>query len=378
MTRWRIGISRSLVLYLLGVVAAWMLFPATAQAAEGRLAFVVRNWFIAQHNSRFADECPEGVSQANDELWWRGLSKKDREKLTDNGLIQVLDRNGIAMRRGPKGEDVCVNPDVVTDPPLRIIRGKYSYGANLDGTTDGRATPKTCAHEKFIGMDGTPAIDNQLYRLVGCTYGWRKAGIMDLLGNETRVSSGLGMILIEITGVTDPRNSDDVTVSFYRSTDQFTLDSGGLPLSFSSYRIDMADGKPRYGDSVKGRIKNGVLETQRGDVRLPFYGNYNFLHPTIKDLGLKLEIAADGRTASGMITGYHDVEQFMYWVLGQGIGLELAHFSCPAMYVAAKKLADGYPDPKTGECTMISSAFKINTTAAFAVHPKADQKQAAR
>jgi hypothetical protein len=36
----------------------------------------------------------------------------------------------------------------------------------------------------------------------------------------------------------------------------------------------------------------------------------------------------------------------------------------------AHKLADGYPDPKTGECTMISSAFDITAYAAFIVHPK--------
>ncbi len=366
---------------LAGAIVVGTALPSlAAEAGKDTLAFVVHEWNTAVYEGRFTDECPEGLNRGNDEFWWRGLSKKDRAKFTNNGLIQLQNRAGLAMKRGANGEDVCLNPQSLNrdDPPFRIIEGKIGYGANLDGTSDGHATAKSCAHKKFTTPEGVAGIDNEMYRLVGCTYGWRKAGIMDLLGNETRVSSGLGMILIEITGVTDPRNSDDVTVSFYRSTDQFTLDSVGLPLSYSSYRIDMSDGKPRYGDSVKGTIKNGVLETQRGDVRLPFYGNYNFLHPTIKDMGLKLEIAADGRTASGMITGYHDVEQFMYWVLGQGIGLELAHFSCPAMYVAAKKLADGYPDPKTGECTMISSAFKINTTAAFAVHPKVDQKQAAQ
>jgi hypothetical protein len=32
-------------------------------------------------------------------------------------------------------------------------------------------------------------------------------------------------------------------------------------------------------------------------------------------------------------------------------------------------MADGYPDPDTGECTHISSAFEINAFAAFVVHP---------
>ena len=369
MARWRNGFSRVVMRQLLGVAAAWLLHPAGAQAADGRLAFVVRHWFIAQHNSRFADECPEGVSQANDELWWRGLSKKDRAKLTDNGLIQVLDRNPIAMRRGPKGEDVCVNPDVVTDPPLRIIRGKYSYGANLDGTTDGRATPKTCAHEKFVGLDGTPGIDNQLYRLVGCTYGWRKGGLIELNANEMRGTSGLGMTLVEITGVKDPRNSDNVTVTFYRSVDQFALDGAGQPLPFTSYRVDTDDnGKPTYGDKLKGSIKDGVLTTERGDVRLPFYGNYNFMHPIIKDFGLRLEMAEDGKSAKGLITGYYDVHDFLHYVGGMA-GHSSAADNCPSMWAMAPQMADGYPDPKTGQCTMLSAAFDIGAYAAFAVLP---------
>jgi hypothetical protein len=41
----------------------------------------------------------------------------------------------------------------------------------------------------------------------------------------------------------------------------------------------------------------------------------------------------------------------------------------------ARKLADGYPDPKTGQCTMLSSAFDIQGYAAFVRHPK-DERQA--
>jgi len=35
---------------------------------------------------------------------------------------------------------------------------------NLDGTTDGAATANSCAHEKFTGPNGEPAVDNQTYR----------------------------------------------------------------------------------------------------------------------------------------------------------------------------------------------------------------------
>ena len=185
------------------------------------------------------------------------------------------------------------------------------------------------------------------------------------------------MTLIEITGVTDPRNSPDVTVSFYRSVDQFALDGSGRPLPYSSYNVDVAKDQPRYGDSLKGAIKNGVLTTARGDVRLPFYGNYNFLHPTIRDMDLTLEIAADGSTAKGSVSGYYNLDEFLYYVGGM-VGHTSTGDNCPAMYVAGHQLADGYPDPKTGECTHLSSAFNIGAYAAFIIHPEGSEPKTAK
>jgi hypothetical protein len=48
------------------------------------------------------------------------------------------------------------------------------------------------------------------------------------------------------------------------------------------------------------------------------------------------------------------------------------------MYVAAHKLADGYPDPKTGECTSLSAGFNVKAYAAFVLHPEKERRQAAR
>ncbi len=363
--------------FLVGLALVGLTHVAPAASAPGQtLGFVVRDWFTAVYNSKFADECPEGLSISNDEIWWRGLSKENRAKKTGNGLIQNLNRMPVAMRRGPKGENVCLNPTVVEDPPLRVIEGRYSYGVDIDGNADGAATAKTCTHGNFIHPDGTPGIDNQMYRLFGCVYGWRKGGLPELNAHEGRGTSGLGMILIEVAGVTDPRNSDDVTVTFQRSTDQFALDGTGRPLPFSSYNIDVVDGETRYGDSLKGRIKDGVLTTVRGDVKLPFYGNYHFMHPTIRDLDLRLEIASDGATAKGLVTGYYNMDAFLYYVGGM-VGHTSAADNCPSMVVAAQKLADGYPDPDTGRCTHLSTAFDIGAYAAFIIHPPGDEKKTA-
>jgi hypothetical protein len=363
---------------MVGACVTGLAIATPAAAADTTtLGFVVRDWFTSIFNSKFIDECPEGLTMTNDEIWWRGLSKEERAKQTENGLIQSLDRQFVTPRRGPNGEHVCHNPTLVIDPPMRVVEGKYSYGADLDGNSDGSATPKSCSHTNFTHPDGTSGIDNQMYRLLGCIYGWRRGGLPEANAHEGRGTSGLGMILIEVTGVTDPRNSDDVTVTFYRSIDQFAFDGNGKPLPFSSYNIEMLNGKPRYSDSLKGSIKDGVLTTVRGDVRLPFYGNYNFMHPVIRDMGLRLEIATDGATADGLVTGYYDMDEYLYYVGGM-VGHVSGGDDCPAMYVAAHELADGYPDPETGECTHLSSAFDIGTYAAFIIHPDVEEQTAQR
>lgn len=362
----------------IATVAVCCLTAATSNSTppSRKLGFVVTVMNMANYESRFADECPEGFNVGYDEIWWRGLNKQDRARLTDNGLKNRLDRYFNAIRRGPNGEDVCMYPTVVKDPPLLTVEGKLSYGMDLDGGVDAGATPKSCKHNEFVGIDGTPGVDNQLYRLLGCVYGFRSYGQYEANENENRKSNGNGMTLIEVSNVDDARNDDDVTVTIYRAIDQYTLDSNGKFVPFASYRIDAPKGEPRYQSSVKGRIQNGVLTTEPGDAHLPFYGNYTYMNRLLRDMRLRLEIAADGASAKGMVAGYFDVEQLMFYIGGLGPISSTAISNCPSIYVAAHELADGYPDPKTGDCTSLSSAFNFSAVSAFIVHPNASSTAA--
>src|SRR3954471_17421135 len=166
-------ISKTLVLPVL--VAMQCIAPAQAMAKK-TLGFVVPSWSTAIYETKYYEECPEGLAIGNDELWWKGLTPKDRDRLTNGGGMEPVDppRRPMSVLRGPNKEDVCWNPTIVKDPPLRMVRGKTGLGMNLDGTQDGAATAKTCKHEKFTTPDGKTKVDNQMYRLVGCIYGWRK------------------------------------------------------------------------------------------------------------------------------------------------------------------------------------------------------------
>jgi hypothetical protein len=60
----------------------------------------------------------------------------------------------------------------------------------------------------------------------------------------------------------------------------------------------------------------------------------------------------------------------MFYIGGLGPISSTAISNCPSIYVAAHELADGHPDPSTGKCTSLSSAFNFTAVAAYVIHPK--------
>ena len=352
-----IGLSVSLTVTLL-------VQPAAA-AGPKRLGFVVESWKTAIYETEYMEECPEGIAIGNDEIWLDRLSREDKERVTKGGTLQVLDlpRRPQSYLRGPKGEDVCWNPLSVVDPPMRIVHGKYSYGLNLDGNSDGAATPNTCAHENFVGPSGAPGIDNQLYRLMGCVYGYRDKGYLEHHANRERQDESKGIILIDVEGVDDPRNDNEVQVSFYLSATTLHFDTLGRIVPYSSYQAV----RGRYGDKVPGKIVNGVIETSAGGVTLPIYGNDAATDMVFRDFTIRIEMSDDGTRAKGMWAGYHPVESFWDHMVKVQHNVPVGQYDCPAMYVAAHQLADGYPDPATGQCTALSSAFLFEAAAGFVI-----------
>jgi hypothetical protein len=347
------------------LVAATYAQPTHA-ADSNKLGFVVESWYTAIYDTEYMEECPEGIVIGNDEIWFNGLSPEDKDIETAGGTLQVLDapRRPNQYLRGPNGEDVCWHPEAVIDPPMRTITGKYSFGINLDGNTDGKATPNTCAHGNFQTPDGSiSGVDNQLYRLMGCVYGYRSEGYLEHHANRERQDESKGIILIDIDNVDDPRNDDSVEVSFYLSTTTLQFDTSGRIVPYGSYQT-LGN---RYGDTVTGQIVDGVLTTEPGDVTLPLHGNDGFTDMVFRDFSIEMKISDEGIRAKGLWAGYHPVSSFWDHIQKVQHNVPVGQYSCPAMYVAAHELADGYPDPETGECTALSSAFTFDAVAGFII-----------
>jgi len=301
-------------------------------------------------------ECPDGPVSTNRDNWQVQFP-------TDADRQRHLERCWDIQNRGPNCENVWLNPQLVKDPlPFREVRGRSAYGRNLDGTPDGRATDRTCPHEKFTGVDGTEAIDNQYYRFIGC-----HKSLLSLAEPPNNLVSiqkyALNRLVFEIAGVDDEQNDDSVIVKIYRSSDLLVVDSERKAVPWQTHHVT---GGPLY--ELHGRIKNGTLETDPADV----YWAATFSQERlafIRGMTFHLKLSPDGM--EGMRAGYIDLKQL--WEIYSHMGVttgQLFYASAPAAYEAMHRLADGYKDPKSGVCTALSSAVKFSFVRAYVIHPQ--------
>jgi hypothetical protein len=366
-------IVRSVLAAVVFSISACQPAPEVAETGE-TLGFAVVSFYTSIYETKYMEECPRGLAAGNDELWWKGLDPAVRDELTDGGDIEPVSatRRAMSALRGPNGEDVCWNPTIIEDPPLRIVEGDISFGMDLDGSVDGSATAEYCAHDNFTSPAGRPGVDNQMYRLLGCVFGWRDSGYVETNANGELRDTSQGVILIEVSGVEDRFNDESVVVRMHRAKDILPKDSRGNILGHASYRIHDV---PGYGTPISGQIVDGVLTTEPADVFLPNYANLTHSEIHLKSMRLELALDAEDERATGIIAGYRDFDNFWdYFRRGEYLSVT-GQFSCPAMYVAAKQLADGYPDPETGECTALSSSYSIEAVPAFVIRTETDEAE---
>ncbi len=354
------------------VMAASLAFAAHAMAGEAKGYAVT--WFQpAMYTGDVAEECPDGLNKSPDFKAIFAAEGKTAEQIKD--LIDHPNTKeflNAVENRGPHGEDVCRDPTSVPDPGHKTLKGKTAIGFNLTGNTDGSATPNTCAHEKFTAPDGTPGIDNQYYRALGCMVALRGKrghdGFVYSYVMERMKAEGLRTYLIEIKGMDDPKNNKDVELGIYLGSDSLVLDAKGEVRRDTTQRISK---DPRWHNIVHGTMKDGVITTDVFDLNLlgdPLWiPEFHF-----KQARMRLEVQDDG-TLKGTLGGYEDLQTLYYNTSKSGLLFETTNAaSCPGVYYALKKMADGYPDPKTGECTAMSVAFNVEALPAFLIHQPGD------
>jgi hypothetical protein len=303
------------------------------------------------------NDCPKGVTPELDYpkmLIEVGHQAESVQHLYDPEVRNApgFDRSVFA-NRGGKGENVYREPWHAIEHPYPIVEGKLAYGFDLDNN------PAT----GFTGVDGTPGVDNNWYKVVGCV-GYFRGRQRDSGGykysNES-MHNGAFTILIVLEGKQDLMNDPAATLSFKISKDPLVRDAaGGIAWDYS-FRVD---NKPEYESTVAVVIQDGVIEIAKPQTivvkdwkhRIPL---------TLSEGQLKFKITDSGKL-EGAIGGYREWEA-LWRPWSSYIPEIVTKLEMPAYWYALRRHADGMPDPTTGEKKGISTAFNIWAVPAFEV-----------
>ena len=265
--------------------------------------------------------------------------------------------------RGPDEMHVTLMPGIVADPGHAAPVSDVAPGFDLDGD-DGSAAPPNGIrqHRNFVSLDGRRGIDNQLFTVEGCVEGFRRRGFLPMIFNEGR-AVGRPTAILEVSGIDDPRNDDQVTVTVLYSEDELRRSPAKTVLPDFTYRISRNPAFAQDFTQLRGRIVDGVLTTEPAR-QLHIHEvtgiETTFIHPR-----LRIKFLPDGGI-KGTIGGYLDWRKRFTWQVFRASDYEnTIGMQAPAIYNAMRRAADGLQDPLTGEFAGISAAFDIEGVAAF-------------
>jgi hypothetical protein len=222
---------------------------------------------------------------------------------------------------------------------------------------DGKEGPASFEHPET----NEKGIDNQLWRALGCfeVYNVRlpvKPYLEDITW-DTQMDA-MAAWLISVTGENLNRDGE-VTIRFDRAVNHVLRAAHGGTKSGMTFVIDPT---PRSHSQFKGRIENGYLEiTEPGPFTMLSEAPF---HPVIQLHGTRLRLKLhENGNLSGHIGGYEPWMNYYSFlaIRGEANG----QIDLPGSYYALKRLADGVPDPKTGENTAISVAYYLEAVPAF-------------
>ncbi|MBY0509723.1 MAG: hypothetical protein K2P94_06180 [Rhodospirillaceae bacterium] len=360
----------------IGAIAAGVLsaglFSQAASAGETR-GYVLDWWGMATYSKDI--DCPDGMNPKADVMFRRilremGKTPREIEEIYKDFPYPIY---MIATDRGRidgKPTNVYITPTSWPDPKIKTATGaKETYGFNLDGNdkTGGYTDVDT----------GAKGVDNNLYRALGCFETQRamppeRPTYPYIYWDMTRDFTGAW--LIEVSGIDNDQNDDDVTVGIYRALNPVTRNAAGNVVQDMSFKVDP---NPRSQRVVKAKIKDGRIFTEGFD----FYMTGDPLAIIDYELSkaqFRLDLKADG-TMTGVVGGYQDWRKIYSGFALPGVTNEInVGVDVPGIYYTLKRLADADPDPKTGENRRISASYSMAGIPAFIDHSANGEKVAAK
>jgi len=279
------------------------------------------------------------------------------------------------------GGDACKDRTSQPDPGYRSFGGPTTMdGLDLDGKDSRKDSGEGCAHNDFVGPNGETGIDNQHWRLMGCTLGYQPDGQMDRMwASGNFIKEGIPM-LIEITGVDDRRNDPEVEVRLMSSGDSVSVDSNGQVVPQLSMQEHP---NARYHNTpTRGRIEDGILYTEPTDLWLRVKQQVIDVDFYYRDARIRAEVLPSGEIR-GILGFYWDGDNFFdamnnHTIGGRHSGRIGAHtrgYACAGMHYELDRVMDGHPDPETGKCTSMSTIIHFAAVPAFVI-PAAEEVEA--
>ena len=354
--------------------------------ASGEMGFVVYHFVPSVIQGQ--DACPAGAARKTKDIFLSTLPPEEAQRLQLKENEAEFKRRFFASVTRADGADICSQYSSFPDRPLlRQVQSQFAWGLNLDDdVADGSRNPEGCAHQNFKSPDGLAGIDNQAYRALGCKLEWRgvdgKAGDI-VRGLDGFSASGEFTQVILLRGVDSLENDDDVEVIYGNTPDRPVLDSTGKFIWNASFTI--SNKPPRERNVLHGRIVNGVLTTEPTLIKLTQTWGQRAQTDlrgirsrwTLNKGRLRLAFQPDG-TLKGIVGGYQPLAELVTSPSLGGLGSVWdAGIDCAGEYNTLKKLADGNRDPRTGQCTTISSGLELAAVPAF-VNDVVDSAKLAR
>lgn len=351
--------------------------------ANGEIGYVLTAF--APSIREGSDQCPHGLAFTLKEAYLETQPAAERERLLLKANEPELERKWKAYAIGPNGTNICSNADQFDRPSVKTVEARIAPGMDLDGDATGAAGEDTCSHENFTAPDGHQGVDNQAYRVLGCTVNWRnvdgKPGDYTEALND-RLANGEHTMVFLLRGVNSFVNDDNVDVVFASSDDVAITDTAKHILTNASFTVGK---NPRWRNVLHGRIVNGVLITDpapemhtsqkwgQGGARGQ-RAEYD-----IRKGRFHLTFQPDGSLV-GLMGGYQTIKTIMQSSMLGGAGAAVvAGIDCAGKYSTLRRLADGIKDPATGKCTAVSSSWDVKAVPAFVFdRPPTKQNVAAK
>jgi len=316
------------------------------------------------------EDCPEGFNEGYSQKILAGLAPAERERYEkDPRLLQQALQ---PWYYDDPAKDPCASPAAFPDPGMRTIERPLAMTRmEPDGSLSTRELPPSqCpAVDAFAAQLEERTIDNQYWRVMGCVRGYQPTGLAASFA-DSAILDGSMTILLSLDAAAD---SDDgaIDVAIYSSHQPVTVGTDGKPLPFASLPVAA---EKRFHNAARGRLHDGVLTTDRFDLRIIQAAQRLDSELYLRDARLRLEVDPETGIASGYLAGYWDLSSLEHAAiriqdrtgLSSGKPAADAHgYTCPGKYYAVHRLADGHPDPDTGKCSSISVLYSVRAVPAF-------------